>query len=78
MGREEGLDRLLGRSAIACFVAEDSTSTDRESNFSMSACEYAAPTTVFEFWLPGLVTFRLGVCSRGGGLQNGEADLSSR
>jgi hypothetical protein len=49
--------------------------TNRDSNLSISACEYAAPTTIFGSWLVGIVTFLLGVCSRGGGLQNGEADL---
>ncbi len=42
-----------------------------ESNFSMSACEYAAPTTRPESRLAFL-----GVVSCWGGLQNGEADLS--
>lgn len=52
-------------------------STYRASSFSISAWEYAAPTT-FPPSRGGAVTLLLGVVSRSEGLQKGEAELRSK
>jgi hypothetical protein len=55
--------------------------TYKESNFSISAWEYAAPTMRPDPWPVGDVTFLFDVelrLSRGGGLQKGDAELVGR
>lgn len=50
-----------------------------ESSFSISACEYAAPTTTLGSRGAGVVTLLLEEALRWScGLQNGEAELRSR
>lgn len=57
----------------ACYMLV--TKTYSESNLSISAWEYDAPTTIFGSRPAGVVTLLLGAWSRTGGRQNGEADL---
>lgn len=73
-GRDEPDDILLNNLLIATTVDEIRGPTYMESNFSISACEYAAPTTKGLGSEPAFFPDIL-LDARCGALQKGEAEL---